>query len=324
MRILPIFIPHLGCSFDCIYCDQDKITKSDILTDHKIEEMIADFYHNNKMIKKQIAFFGGTFTNLEQNEQERYFNIVKPYLDDLTSIRISTRPDAINGSKLEFCKKNGVSTIELGIQSFSNLVLQKSGRGYTFDTAMHSCNLVQRFNIELGIQLMPGLPGFSKKSLEKTIKITKKINPNFIRIYPTIVLKGTKLENLYNSNSYKPLNLDKAIEVAVRIIKEIDDIEIAKLGLHSDIEPTNIIAGPYHPSFGEMVRAEILLQNIVENYQNKTLMISKYDVSLFKGFNAKMLTNLKLKLNISHLPVIIADIEKNNFSFTINKPDKIW
>jgi histone acetyltransferase (RNA polymerase elongator complex component) len=327
MRIFPIFIPHLGCPLKCVYCNQLTITKSKIPSIQSISEKVKIFCDNNKLEEKEIAFFGGTFTKLSQEQQQTYFDAVNEHKDLINGIRISTRPDSIDQKVLDFCRDNNVRTIELGIQSFDDSVLKTTKRGYTSQTAIESCNLIKENNFALGIQLMPGLPGFNSESLKKTIETTIKLNPDFVRIYPTIILKNTELENWYKKGEYFPLSLKEAIEITSEMISRFREkkITIIKVGLHSDIDKNDIIAGPYHQSFGELIRAEMLKINIINNFKNKTLEISPSDISLFKGFNSRMLKEIKEKKKIKYLPIIInQNLKKDNFIFTNIQPEYNW
>lgn len=327
MKIFPIFIPHLGCPFNCIYCDQVAITKCETPAIQSISENVRKFCEHNKLVEKEIAFFGGTFTKLRKEQQQAYLDAVNKHKYKINGIRISTRPDSIDQDILNFCKDNYVRTIELGIQSFDDSVLQAVKRGYTSQTAIESCNLIKENNFVLGIQLMPGLPGFTSDSLQRTIETTIKLNPDFVRIYPTIVLKNTKLENWYKTGEYSPLSLSGSIAIVSQMISRFKEkkIPVIKVGLHSDIDEDKIIAGPYHQTFGELVRAEMLKVDIINNFKNKTLEISPADISLFKGFNSKMLKEIKEKKKLQNLPIKINEnIKKDNFIFTDAQPEENW
>ncbi len=324
MRILPLFIPHKGCPFKCIYCNQFSITNSQKFEPDLIKTQIEKF-SRHLTDDMEIAFYGGTFTGLSDNEQKKLLEITNKYAPAVP-IRISTRPDFITRQKLTFLKKYNVRTIELGIQSFSDKVLEKSKRGYSSDTAMTSCLLVKRNNIKLSIQLMPGLPGFSMDTLERTLQITKKISPEYVRIYPTVVLKNTELEKLYLENKYTPLSLDNAIDITSYIINFFKDthISIIKSGLHSDID--DVIAGPYHHSFGELVKIKILKDKLISTFEtDKTLVISNKDISLFTGFERKTIKFLKQNFDIKKLKVKFdKNLKSGSFYFSSDEPDKIW
>ncbi len=327
MIILPIFIPHLGCPFQCVYCNQKLITKSKVPSREDIRNRIEKFCRKNPANEKEVAFFGGTFTNLNPKKQQEFFDSVNLFKNKISGIRISTRPDTIDQDILSFCKKNNVRTIELGIQSFNDEVLLASKRGYNSQIAQRACYLIQEFKFKLGVQLMPGLPKFLKKTLKQTIQTTIDINPDFVRIYPTIVLASTELEKWYLKGKFHPLELNEAIKIVSEMIQQFEEhkIKVIKVGLHSDIDERNIVAGPYHQSFGELVRAEILLKRIIDNFENRTLMISVANISLFKGFNSQMLKSLKTQLNLNRIPIIIDNnLDKNNFLFTERPPQEYW
>jgi len=327
MKIYPIFIPHLGCPFNCIYCDQLTITKSKIHSVQSISENVRKFCENNELEEKEIAFFGGTFTKLSFKLQQAYLDAVNKHKDLISGIRISTRPDSIDQEILDFCKKNNVQTIELGIQSFDDSVLKATKRGYIAQTAIESCNLIKKNNFLLGIQLMPGLPGFNSESLKTTIETTINLKPTFVRIYPTIVLKNTELENWFNSGNYSTLSLKESILITSEMINRFrgKKIKVIKVGLHSDIDKENIIAGPYHQSFGELIRADMLKIEILNCFENKTLEISPRDISLFKGFDSQMLKEIKKEKKLKYLPIKINNyLKKDNFIFTNAQADQNW
>jgi len=328
MKILPIFIPHKGCSFQCVYCDQSIITKTKEIDYLGIEDTIHDFCNNNENITKEIAFYGGTFTNLPKTMIQNFLRITAPYINSRTGLRISTRPDSIDHDQLMELSDGGLTTVELGVQSFSDDVLSESRRNYTRATAIEACQIVQSCDLALGIQLMPGLPGSDNATLKKTISTTLEIKPDFVRIYPTIVLKNTPLENWFKTGKFKPLTLENAIQKSADMIEifQQNEIIVIKTGLHSDIKREDIIAGPYHESFGELTRIELIFKKIIANYQkSKTFVISKYDISLFKGFNAKLIHKIKGKLNMNVIPVIIdKEKSKGNISFSNRKPKLLW
>lgn len=326
MKILPIFIPHQGCPNNCVFCNQYKITKTENKIDfHQIEKLITQFCHNNPE-NSEIAFYGGTFTGINIKIQKRLLDLVSIYCPNNIKIRISTRPDYINKKILDFCKKNKVNTIELGIQSFHNKVLRESRRGYEVSKAIAACKLIKENKFRLGIQLMPGLPGFSKETLQQTIATTTKLKPEFVRIYPTIVLKNTELEAMYKKGCFKPLLLKDAIEITAQIITKLSkfNIKIIKSGLHSDID--SIVAGPYHNSFGEMVRSYLYEKKLQSKYKiNHTLNISEKDISLFKGYKEHLLNKIKRFFNINQLPIKInSSLKKNQISINNENPSAYW
>lgn len=262
----------------------------------EIKKEITSFIKRDSNQKKEVAFYGGTFTKLPLEVIKKYLSLLKPFENQLSAIRVSTRPDAVDEGILLCCKKKGVKTIELGIQSFSDKVLTASDRGYSKMDAINACKRIKKFGFQLCIQLMPFLPGFSEKSLEETIEKTVELKPEYVRIYPTLVLKDTELERLFWAGEYSPATLAASIQTTAKMktVFEKEDIKVIKVGLHSDIDKKFIVAGGYHPAFGEMVEREIVKTKILENKKkSKTLCISKKDLSLFMGMGSKLLKELK-------------------------------
>lgn len=290
MQVFPVFLPLKGCPFRCIYCDQYLITGSDHFDLDEHLQDIENFCKIHWEEEKEIAFFGGTFTALDLEWQEEQFLKLAHLIDEKTGIRYSTRPDCLSQSDLDLAKKYGVRTIELGIQDFSDQVLKQSKRGYNQETALAACRLIKGNDFKLGIQIMPGLPAFSDESLEETRKLIVDIKPNFVRIYPTLVLKGTKLADLYHTGEYEALELEEAIEICVDLYQEFTshNIIVIKMGVQIDsIDISAILAGPYHKAFGELVQAHLLINEINKQISQEAteveIKISKYDISKLRG-----------------------------------------
>ena len=268
MLIYPIFIPFHGCPFRCVYCQQETITHTDYKSNSIDIEKIKLFINKHKDIEKEIAFFGGTFTALKKDKQLEYFTQITPLIDDKTFFRVSTRPDCIDREILAFLQENKVKTIELGIQSFDNHVLEKSQRQYSAEQAFDTCKMVQEHGFDLSIQLMPGLPGDTPDIFIETVNKALSLKPRFMRIYPTIVLKGTALEKWYQQGKYQAWCLNTALHSVIMAAKIINttNTKIIKIGLHSDlnINKDDIVAGPWHQNFGEITR---VLCFYLKNYQ---------------------------------------------------------
>ncbi len=264
---IPIFIPMQGCPFDCVFCDQQKITGQVAgMPDDAIIQTIETHLQTLDASEMQIrvAFFGGSFTALPLSRQEHYLRLVQPFLDNgkVIGIRLSTRPDYINEPILKMLKGFGVDTIELGIQSMDESVLQKSGRGHTATDACEASALIREAGFSLVLQMMPGLPG---DTFAKTLDTTRQIiemGAEAVRIYPTLVIKGTKLESLYKNGQFSPLSLEEAVEWCSKIVPlfENADVTILRVGLHPSgglINGNELVAGPFHPAFGAMVYSRI-------------------------------------------------------------------
>ncbi|PID29821.1 MAG: radical SAM protein [Candidatus Cloacimonadota bacterium] len=286
MKIYPIFIPHRGCPFNCIFCNQFKITKSGDLQSAP-ESDLKKFILYNRGKTRGVAFYGGTFTALPEEEQDYWLEFIRKFRKDLDDIRVSTRPDFIDCRILDKLKEFGVTTIETGIQSLHSGVLKKSKRGYSGEKAAESCHLIKRKGFRLGMQFLPGLPGFSQETWNFTVDKTLEIKPDFVRIYPLLILKDTELEKLYVKGEYKPLDLTRAIELSADAVLRFRKagIRIAKVGLHSDINKEDIVSGPFHPAFGELIRAELLKRMLVDLdiFKLKYVFFSSKDESVVRG-----------------------------------------
>jgi histone acetyltransferase (RNA polymerase elongator complex component) len=264
---IPIFIPQLACPFQCVFCNQEKITSRGHIPDVKevqsiINEHLSSFPIGKKHI--EIGFFGGNFTGIPIEDQEKYLQTVKPYLEQeiIQGIRLSTRPDYIDQKRLHLLKKYGVSTIELGAQSMDDEVLMQSARGHTAEDVEKASEMIIAAGFRLGLQMMVGLPG---DTLEKSVFTTQKIielGACETRIYPVLVIKGTKLEEWFKQEKYKPLPMEEAVFWVKTILPLFQEagVEVTRVGLHSSaglLSGKDLIAGPFHTSFRELAMTEV-------------------------------------------------------------------
>ena len=254
--IYPLFLPMQGCPHRCIYCDQNKLSGA---TDFDVEAAVAqvnEYVQRNAVREKQVAFYGGTFTALDFAFRTSLLDRMLAVSDAQTSFRISTHPLYIDADILAWCRDKRIRTIELGIQDFDDSVLSQSGRGYTGNQAMAAAKLIQDGGFELGVQLMPGLPGWTESSIQANHTALEELKPNLLRLYPLIVIKGTTLAILYAAGKYLPLTLDEAVRQCADYfpLAERNGIRIIKLGIPTNIDTEDILAGPWHPTFGELVK----------------------------------------------------------------------
>jgi histone acetyltransferase (RNA polymerase elongator complex component) len=319
---IPIFIPHLGCPYDCIYCDQKKITAQQETPD--ILQMINTIEANLQTIpreaKVEVAFFGGNFTAVDRKLQEDYLGAVQPYLQKgrVQSIRISTRPDCIDGPILDMLTLYGVKMIELGVQSLSDKVLQASARNYKTEDVFKSSHLIRERQIDLGIQLMIGLPQDSYAMDMETTRQTIALRPQAVRIYPTLVIAGTALEAMWKRGDYEPLSMEDALSTCrdMLLLFQEENIRVIRMGLYpgEELRRDGVIqAGPFHPSFGELVEQTIFKQQALValrqyferfGFQNKiNLHVHSRDLSKMIGNKQKNLLGLRQELALESLKV---------------------
>lgn len=329
---IPIFIPNMGCPFKCIFCDQKKISSQ-----HQapgIDETVVIIEQHLATIPPdadiEIAFFGGNFTSLPVSLQEDYLSAAKPFLDSLRvrSVRLSTRPDCIDRVTLERLCQYGVKTVELGVQSLNEDVLQASGRGYRVEQVLSACQLINEFGLQLGIQLMVGLPGDSPEADLQTIDEVIKINPAMVRIYPTLVIEGTDLETMYLQGQYTPLALQEAVEIVAEMYMRLQrcKIDVIRMGLQPSedlLKPGTVVAGPFHPAFGELVEQELYRKQAVEAInmylkqnaatQRLALFVNYREISKLVGYRRSNLEYLSRYFNLERL--IVKQVRGNNSSF---------
>ncbi|MDD7767198.1 MULTISPECIES: elongator complex protein 3 [Anaerococcus] len=323
--IIPIFIPFLGCPHDCAFCNQVKITnyKDNINKENTIRQInqYLSYFPKNKNLK-EIAFFGGSFTGLDEKVMISYLEIALNYKKKgiIDRIRLSTRPDYINNSILDILKKYEVDVIELGIQSLDNEILNANERGHSKEDSIMASKLIKDYGFKLGHQIMPGL---YKDSFDKAIKTgleSIKMNPDMVRIYPTLVIKDTKLEKLYKEGLYKPLSLDEAIEISSRLymIYSYKKIPVIRIGLQPTEninEKKDVVAGPFHPSIRQLVETnihKIYLEELINKYRLKNkikIHISNREISIIAG-NKKANKNYFYK---KYGLVINFENDENNF-----------
>lgn len=298
--IIPIFVPHLGCPHDCVFCNQREITG--VTKDLSQEEVLAKINEYLSTIPKtairiEVAFYGGSFTGIDPKYQLELLSVAKIFLDkgDITGIRLSTRPDYIDLEILDRLKEYGVGTIELGVQSLDDDVLTAAIRGHSRADVKKAVSLIKEYDFKLGLQVMPGLPNSTETSDLDTVTEVIKLNPDFVRIYPTLVIKNTQLAKLYKAGKYEPLSLAEAVAISAQLVENFKKagIDIIRVGLQPSegVNSTEVLAGPFHPSFRQLVESKLLLNKIEDETREKT--INKLELTV----NSKDISNLRGQKN---------------------------
>jgi histone acetyltransferase (RNA polymerase elongator complex component) len=312
--IIPFFIPHAGCPHQCVFCNQKNITgQHEPLDATRLPQKIHEYLKNDRSSNPaQIAFYGGSFTALLRDTQKSFLEAVRPFIrsGQIKSIRLSTRPDCISKEILDLLNEYHVETIELGAQSMDDRVLTLSGRGHTEADTVNAVTLLGEYRFTVGLQLMPGLPGDSAHGFLNTVNKAIALKPGFVRLYPTLVIKDTPLEELYHTGRYAPLSLDEAVSLCRDALTRFEQkgIEVIRIGLQPTEElrkPGTIVAGPYHPSFRQHVESLIFLDKMRAVLTGKSfpehiavILVNPRDISASIGQQRSNIGILEKEFNI--------------------------
>ncbi len=305
--VIPIFIPHRGCPHQCLFCNQQSITGQDGQappveenTVRTIEEWLARSRGRNEV---QVAFYGGSFTCLAMEEQIDMLLSVRPFVESglVTSIRLSTRPDCIDRDICSFLQEFRVKTVELGVQSLNDYVLRKSQRGHTALQSREAVKMLRGAGMQVGVQLMVGLPSETTVSFLQGIDEVIRLQPDFVRLYPVVVVKNSGLEDLCHQGMYHPLTLNKAIALTAMGYSRLKGaaIPVVRMGLQpSKSLEESVVDGPFHPSFGELVKSRIWFRRIRKKLntllpeEKVTIFVSHRDLSAVNGMKRQNIKRL--------------------------------
>jgi histone acetyltransferase (RNA polymerase elongator complex component) len=321
--IIPIFLPQMGCSYRCLYCHQEKITRRPgTLLDrdafiHLVEKGLSSPKKEDREV--EIAFFGGTFTNLPEDVQKLLLDWTEPYLaqNQITSLRLSTRPEALSPERIERLLDLGVRTIELGVQSLNDTVLERSRRGHTAQEAIEAIKLLKTYPLTIGVQLMTGLPGDCPETFIETVNQVIRLKPHLIRIYPTLVLKNTALAQWWTEGRYSPLSLHDSVTLCAQALELFEEagIKVIRMGLqeHEGLRlEKDLVAGPHHPAFGSLVRGEWFLRKLLRDLNTQkplhspvVLRLAPREGDYLLGNRRRNLTRLTTLLGMSEIRIQI-------------------
>ncbi|HIS45616.1 MAG TPA: radical SAM protein [Candidatus Scatomorpha merdigallinarum] len=264
--IIPVFVPHLGCPNDCVFCNQRRISGS--VTPATPQDVVEAIERAKTLTgpetRRQLAFYGGSFTAIPVSEQEALLDAAGPYLEsgDIVSLRLSTRPDAIDAATLKRLKAYGVETIELGAQSMSERVLALSGRGHTAQDVEDASAQVKAAGFKLILQMMTGLPGADDESDVESARRIAVLKPDGVRVYPTVIVRDTALFDIWKAGRYKEHTVEDAVRVCAKILPIFEEahIPVIRLGLNptEDLSGGDAVGGAYHPALGELVKSRIM------------------------------------------------------------------
>lgn len=316
---IPIFLPQCGCVNNCVFCNQKTITgktgnPSLEETTNTIDTWLTSVEQSKTYV--EIAFFGGNFLGLPKSNQIDYLSLAQSYIDKglVDSIRFSTRPDTISEESLLNLFHFSVKNIEIGVQSMDDEVLNQAGRGHTAEDSIKAAKLINEMGYQLGMQMMVGLPGDDDEKSMQTARKIAECQAIQTRIYPVLVLKNTDLADLFIAKKYKPLSIDEAIGRCVPLVEIFNQnkIKILKLGLHPSESFTSdkeLLAGPYHPSFYQLVLSKIWRNKIIQVINNQKfnhlkIAVHSKNINYAIGYNSEnrnyfktLCTNLSFESN---------------------------
>ncbi len=322
--IIPVFIPHEGCPHRCLFCNQHRISgqRGRPVSAAEVRQEIQTWTgkRQNKQEAVQVAFYGGSFTALPCARQKELLLAAAPFLEtgQVQSLRLSTRPDCMDAEQADFLKAHRVATVELGAQSMNDAVLAAARRGHAAADTERAMAVLQQAGLETGIQLLLGLPSDSRTSLRHTVEQVIALRPDFVRIYPLLVLCGSGLAELHRQGEYEPLSLAKAVLLAAFMQERFEQagIRTVRMGLQAGPElEESLLAGPWHPAFGELVKSRLMLRQTrkllaqAKNGQRICLRICSRDQSVFRGLKSANLDRLR-QLGLWQNAILTTDPEQ--------------
>jgi len=320
--VIPLFIPHMGCPNRCVFCDQNTIVGGGQKPPSPSEaaEAIQRFlvFKTGERSSSEVAFYGGNFLGLQIDYRNALLAVAQRFVDEgrIDGIRFSTRPDTISEASVRGLAPYRITTIELGVQSLDDRVLAASRRGHTAEDSRRAVAVLKAWGGDIGLQIMPGLPGDTPASIEKTGRGIVELTPRFVRIYPTVVVKGTTLAGWYRSGRFRPLSLDAAVTQvkALYSLFKGQGISVIRMGLQGSdelVKPGSLVAGPYHPAFGHLVYSALFLDRMVDRFaamgalpKRLNVRVNPRDVARAVGERRKNIRFLKDRFRLEDLRVM--------------------
>ena len=328
---ISVFVPHNGCPNACTFCNQREITgqsyqptPQDVINAVNIARQYSDTKNT------EIAFFGGSFTAIPRDYMLSLLQAAYPFVKsgEFYGIRLSTRPDCIDCEILDILKSYGVTAVELGTQSMCDDVLIANKRGHTAQDSVDASLLIKKYGFSLGLQMMTGL---YKSNDEKDLYTARKIaelQPDTVRIYPTIVMRGTELYDLYQNGSYTPQTLETAIPLCAELLQFFEEkhINVIRLGLHdSDSLKQNMTAGAYHPAFRELCESEIIFKKTLSLLSAHGITDGKVKFAVnpksISRFIGQKKCNLQKLADMAITPIIIQDSSLSKYDIKMRNEE---
>lgn len=302
---IALFVPHIGCPHRCSFCDQNAISGAERPPEPgdvtaACETALQSL--GSRAAEAEIAFFGGSFTAIDRGYMLRLLDAALPYVraGKVRGIRLSTRPDAVEPEVLSLLREYGVTTIELGAQSMDDRVLSLNGRGHTADQVRRAACRVREMGFSLGLQMMTGLPGDTPEGAWYTARELAALSPAEVRIYPTVVLDGTRMGEWYRQGIYQPPGVRESVPLCAGLLDFFEGrgIRVIRLGLHASRSlEERLLGGAYHPAFRELCEGELLVQRLLRGLAGcvpgpVTVRLNPRDRSKFTGPHRQNLTRL--------------------------------
>lgn len=310
-KLIPLFIPHAGCPNQCVFCNQRRISGSLVPADAHTVTSALDALREEKGY--ELCFYGGSFTAIPVSQQEELLSAAQPYRETglIESIRVSTRPDAIDEERLARLRRYGVQTVELGAQSMNDRVLTRSGRGHTAEDVRRSARLVKEWGFTLVLQLMTGLPGETRESARESALKAAELCPDAVRLYPTVIIRDTPLYDAWQAGEYREHTVEEAVEVCADLLPLFEErnIPVIRLGLNptEELSGGDAAGGAYHPALGELVRSRLYRRRAEEllcavpSDSAVTLLVGRGKLSQMNGQKRENLLYLRDKFALSSL-----------------------
>jgi histone acetyltransferase (RNA polymerase elongator complex component) len=319
--IIPVFLPHAGCPHQCVFCNQTSITGvgRNTVSPEKVERQIHEFleFKGNDRRPVQVAFYGGNFLGLEKEDIEHLLNVSAKFTNNkrIDAIRFSTRPDTIDHDRIEIIENYPVTTIEIGAQSMGDEVLATARRGHSASDTQRAAALLKDRGYQIGLQMMVGLPEEDEAGSLSTAYRISELKPDFVRIYPTIVLKNSLLARWYEHGTYRPWSLERSVAhvKTLYLLFKQKNIPVIRMGLQAseDLDSGDaVLAGPYHPAFGHMVHSKIFLDMATAIIEKKavfretlTIKVHPRSISKMRGLKNSNVETLKKRFRLQSLKI---------------------